>query len=275
MIALQSIISTHTSVGDEEIEGVLGHLTYGGADIRSPDIALQPLVELNDGRVCWSPHMILDSSQGRNLLVLLNRTPQGRDAYSRLSDHREAMLRDSLVSDLGPLGFRSWHGNVPAWGASSDVDLAIISDEEKCCLFLELKSLISPAEPREIKDKSADIKRGINQVRKRPLHRPEVRRYLEQQLSIDDDYTLSWAVASETTIGGAWIQEDDVPVVQARHLMRKLRTEGSLAVTSNWLSCGSHLPTEGVDYDVVITDTEIAGYILQWHAIRCITDDYI
>ena len=126
------------------VASIVHDLTYGAKGIATPDPALQPLINVSGGTIAWAPNVILHSSLERNLLVLLNRMPDGRQAYSQLSGHREGLLRATICSQLSSTSLRFWHGDISEWGYARDVDLAIISDVECRCLLLELKSFFAP-----------------------------------------------------------------------------------------------------------------------------------
>jgi hypothetical protein len=56
------------------------------------------------------------------------------------------------------------HARLPK---THEIDLTIVSDVEKARLILEVKAFLGPAEPREIRDRSQQITRGIQQVKAR------------------------------------------------------------------------------------------------------------
>jgi hypothetical protein len=59
---------------------------------------------------------------------------------------------------------------------------------------------------------------------------------LQGAWGIDDTYDVTGAVASETSIGAPYVQCDDMPVVQTRHILDKLRAESHLAPVCEWLN---------------------------------------
>jgi hypothetical protein len=211
----------------------------------------------------------------RNLSVLLNRLPEERSAYSALSQAKEAALRQRLVDELSILGFRFWHGNVSEWGTASDIDFAIVSDEERKCLILELKSFIAPAEPREILERSAEIQKGAKQVRDRMGMAGNLPHSLRAILDVDERYGFTWAVASETSIGAAFAQTPEVPVINTQHLIARLRGNRGLDACCHWLVDRAYLPIEGVDYETLPAEDTIGDWTLEWYALRGITEDYL
>lgn len=249
------------------INSILTDLTYRERNMRVSDPALQPLFEIVPGQICWSPNLILTASLERNLLVLLNRIPRGRKSYSRISRHKETILRDSIISDLQDFNLRFKYGKVPAWGTKNDIDIAIISDEQKCCLLVELKSFFGPADPRELYEKSKEIAKGINQIFVRQKLSIEKPNELYSFLNINDEYVLYWAVVSETSIGGGWVQNERVPVIRASHIVSKITEHGNLLSTCSWLMRREYLPTDKNRYQQIAIKAKILDYSLNWYGI--------
>ena len=125
---LISRIAGYTALERHKVQNILQDLTFGQRDMFYPDIALQPLIPLGSKLCGWSPTLVINSALERNLLVLMNRLPNGKNAYSRISDNREELLRTQIKNDLAGLGLKFWHGKVPNWGKASDVDLVIIDE---------------------------------------------------------------------------------------------------------------------------------------------------
>ncbi len=267
-------LSRYSGLTQDITRSIVGDLTYGGGGIHNPDPALQPLIELERDTLVWAPNLVINSSLERNLLVLLNRRPDGKDSYSRLSDLKEGLLRETIKRQIEGLDLRVWHGSIPGWGSSRDIDCAIISDNEECCLLLELKSFVAPAEPNEIIDKSKEIARGIRQVRTRQASASSSPEPLLTALGITNTYRVFWAVASETSIGAVWVQAADVPVVNTSHLVARLITAQSLFRVCEWLEHREYLPQEGRDYSTVDIDIPIGAWSLAWFGIKVLTAEH-
>jgi hypothetical protein len=257
----------YSGVNDSSLTAILEDLTYGSRGQANPDPALQPIVALNNFQIAISPNIVLNSSMERNLTVLLNRLPEEKKVYSKLSKDRETSSRNKIKSDLSNFELRFWYGQVTPWGASSDIDLAIISDQEKCCLVLELKSFIAPA------DRSEEIRRGIEQIRKRMQMHSISPAPLEERLGITCDYDLGWAVASDTSIGAAYVQDQEVPVVNTNHLISYLKKDQKLARCLKWLRERRYLPREDVDYQAVEIEATIGKWLLEWYGLRMLKED--
>jgi hypothetical protein len=265
----------YSGVAEKVVTAIIQNLTYGARGQEKPDPALQPIIPLSPSVVAISPNLVMVSSMERNLTALLNRLPEERRIYSAPSRERETRLRSRLTADISSLPLRFWHGRVPEWGAAADVDLAIISDSEQRCLLLELKSFISPAEPREVIDRSKEIQRGIEQIRARKTRALSARAPLDLKLGTNAAYQLSWAVVSQNSVGAAHVQSADVPVLNARHLAAKLVRCGRLSTCCDWLDSREYLPVEGVHYRIVEASETIAGWTLNWYRVLGLKDDYV
>jgi hypothetical protein len=266
-------LARYTGLRVEIIDTLVEDLTYGARGILQPDPALQPLISLSKSRYCISPNLILASATERNLIVLLNRLPDEKKAYSRLSQMKESLSRERMELSLQGLGLRFWSGKVPGWDHLADIDLALISDEEKQCLLLELKSFVGPAEVREVIERTEEIERGIQQIIKIREAVNLDPGPLQKELAIDSSYKLTWAVSSETSVGAAYAQRPEVPVARSPHLVRKLKLVSSLAAVCEWLTERRYLPTEGVHYRVVEVKAEIDGWIVPWFGIEPLVEE--
>ena len=267
-------LSRYLSLEQEVVRNVVEELTFGGHGIDNPDIALQPLVPLEPCHYGWAPSLVLGSSLERNLLVLLNRLPGSKAAYSHLSQGRETLMRESLRRELADTALRFWWGKVPGWGKASDVDLAIIDDRRNCCLLLELKAFIGPADPREVNDKAEAIEKGVEQIGRRRDALCTKNVSLNQVLNIDDSFTVHFAVVSESSTGCGMARVGDVAVVRSPHLIERIKSEPNLGRISSWLSEREFLPVPGRDYEELPYPVTIEDWTLEWYQIKPLTGNY-
>ena len=268
-------VRRYSHLSEAVVSAVLRVLTYGECGQLNPDPALQPIIPASPSTVGLSPSIVLNSSMERNLSVLLNRMPEERQAYTVRSQDRESSMRAGLIDSLGLPGIRFWFGNVPEWGTASQIDLVVISDIDKHCLILELKSFIAPAEPREIRERSEEIAKGVSQIQRRMEANKINPDTLHAVLSTTPGYRLSWAVVSENSIGTPDVQHSGIPVVNAEHFCAKFRCNPSLAACTRWLDAGEYLPKEGVDYKVHLLDDTVGAWTLEWWALELLTEDFI
>ena len=263
----------YTGLDEETIRALLEDHTYGSRGIRQPDPALQPLIPVLPDKLGIAPSLVLSSRLERNFAVLMNRIPEERAIYNSLSSDREARSRGRIVDTLTPMRIRHWHGNVPGWDVASEVDLALMDEESKHCLILELKSFVAPAEVREIWERSEEIADGIEQVRTRRELADTRGDALYNVLGIDEKWKVDWAVASESSVGGIYVQADDVPVVRTPHLLGKIVSNASLDGIGEWLHNRTYLPVEGQHYRVLDEEPNIAGWKVKGYNIEILIDD--
>ena len=262
----------YSGVSEPEVRSIFDDLCYGNRKISYPDPALQPLIKLNSEVYAIMPYLWSSSSAERNLTALLNKIPSEREIYLKLVDEKEELMRDRFTACLSDKGFRF------VWGSAGvpnlpDIDLAIIRDSEKTCLLLELKWFIAPEEAREVIEKSEEIKKGISQLLKLKRAFANNREPLLEKLNIDSNYSLEGVVVSQNWIGNAKAQSSEIPVIQADHLIEKLKVAESLQSTMEWLKDRKYLPKEGEDFRVHITTHTIGDWSLKWYKIQPLIDD--
>ena len=266
---LSSRLRRYTGLDPNRIAAITSDLTYGNRGLRFPDPALQPIIPLTNERIAISPILFIGADAERNFSVLLNRLPAERDAYSRLSADRERLSCEKVVRELKHLPLRFWSGSLPGRSELPDIDLAIIDEEQRSALVLELKSFIGPAEPREILDKSQEIRKGINQaIRLKEAFHSAASSDTLICAQIPRDYSLCFAVASESFVGMASVQHESVPVVRTDHLIHRFRAGRTLPQICEWLQTRAYLPIEGAHYRVEDSIGQIGGWRVHWYGIK-------
>jgi hypothetical protein len=263
----------YTSVPEATARAVVEDLTYGERGVQSPDPILQPLVPMGNSVLGLAPSLVLFSSCERNLIVLLNKLAGEREAYTRLSQDREDLTRDRIEEAVKAEGLRCWSGAIPGRPDLGDVDVVIIDDENRCCLLLETKSFVAPAEIREVMDRSKEVARGVARTKERRDHVCSGAHDLLATLRVDSTYTMEWAVASETSIGATYVQDPEVAVIRVEHLLRRIASKG-LPHVIGWLARREYLPAEGEHYEAVDFVAEVAGWHLPWYGIRPLVGEY-
>ncbi|WP_076861311.1 hypothetical protein [Bradyrhizobium mercantei] len=243
---LANQLADYTRVPRHSIDAILDLVTFGSNGILNPDIATQPLVGLGRGQVALAPFVFLNLNVERNLCTLLNQIKEERDHYSSLVDMKEDALIGEIRQFLADTEFEVIAGKLQ----STDLDCAIIDRTNRCCLCLELKWFIEPAEIREIGDRTKDLKKGVTQAKAlNDLFKRDDQR-LRELLGIDPTYDFLSAVGSVNWIGMADVQAPSVPIVKVWHLMGELKEKGLAAIMS-WLRQRDYLPKPGTDFNVV------------------------
>ena len=260
----------YSEISESNVQSILDDLSYSNKNISDPDPALQPLIVLNSKVYAIMPHLFLARSPERNMAVLLNRLPSERKIYSGLTDNKEGMLRRRFTAHLSDSRFRFISGKVQDL---PDVDLAIISDPNKSCLLLELKSFIEPAEVSEIGHKSEEIEKGISQILQLKHAFANNHQPLLDKLKVDSSYRLEGIVVSENWIGHATVQSPEIPVIQADDFIEKLRTTESLESSIEWLKVRKYLPKEGEHFEIGRQFATIGNWTLDWYGIELLSSD--
>jgi len=258
------------NISRAESRAVIDLLEYAGSGITNPDPALQPLVPMPDGRYLLAEPLVMDTAAERNLSVLLNRAPSERDVYSRLTNRKETEMRNRIFRKLDAR-FRLWHGRLHG----HEVDLAIVDDADHSLLFLELKWFIDPAEVRELRDRSKELSKGVDQCKTLLALASDSPETLNQ-IASGPFRVVAASVVSANWIGFGNIQDPDIPIINEEHLIRKLQAAGALSEVIAWLHRRQYLPVLHRDYVAVERPTNIANWTLNWYRIeRIAADDFI
>jgi hypothetical protein len=260
----------YTGLRREVVREVISDLTLGSNEIppAQADPAQQPLVLLDDDHYAIMPHLWVNNAAERNFVVLLNKLPKEKPVYLSLVHLKEEIMRKRIVTGIINPTWRTWFGPVSTRHSLPDIDLAIISPEERACLLIELKWFIDPAEPRELLEKSEEIKKGISQLLQLKRAFSEGDSALVSSLGIDSAYSVGFAVVSANWIGHASEQHADIPVIREHHFIKKLAISETLLETIEWLSHRQYLPKEGVHYELATTSSSVGRWNTQWYAFK-------
>jgi hypothetical protein len=262
---LAARLKQFTGIPRSVITSILDLITFGSNDIREPDIATQPLVDLRNGFYALSPFVFLNINVERNLCALLNQIPKEREKYLTLVDEKETAVVEEMKEFLAPINLEFKSGAV----RGTDIDLAIIDRTNKVCLCLELKWFIEPAEIREVEDRTKELMRGIVQAKKiSALFEAGDDRLLHSVLKIDADYTFLSAVGSVNWIGFGDVQEPEVPIIKVWHLLSFLKDTGSLMDALAWLKNREYLLRAGSDYTVEPREISCGKWSATWYGIK-------
>jgi hypothetical protein len=260
-------LALYTRVNEKIIKKILSYLTFGNQEIRCPDIALQPLVDLENGFFALSPFVWINSNVERNFCALLNQIPNEKNIYSKLTQMKEGILRDDIVKYVEDLGYEVAYGEL----GNTDLDIAIIDRQEKICICLELKWFIEPAEVREGFDRAKELKTGVSQSKKiQRHHKNNFDRLNKDILKIDSSYEFAVAVGSRNWIGDYGMQDVDVPIIKVWHLLENIKKFGSLRDAKKWLVAREYIPKKGTDYEILPTELTFGKWTSSWYEIRLI-----
>ncbi len=169
------------------------------------------------------------------LLVLVNKLPKERAIYLSLVQEKEEIMRQPIIDGISGSNWRIWYGAIPSQSNLPDIDLAIVDPLNRAALFIELKWFLDPAEPRELLEKSKEIKKGISQLLLLKHALEEQSPSIPSRVGIDSDYSIGFVVVSANWIGYSSDQDTAMPVIHEHHLIKKLQTTDSLPEIIAWL----------------------------------------
>jgi hypothetical protein len=259
-------LCNYTRVPKTSIESVLELITFGSNEIRNPDIATQPLVDLGNEQYALSPFVFLNVNIERNLCTLLNQIPAERRNYSTLVDTKEKTLVVEISEYLAGNGLEFETAELK----TTNLDLAIIDMANRACLCLELKWFIEPAEIREIADRTEELKKGVGQAKELTRLFRAGDKQLKNVLKIDQGNDFFSAVGSVNWIGMAETQDPAVPIVKVWHLVERIKEDG-LPKAMKWLRERDYLPTAGRDFTVVPIPIRVGEWSAEWYGIKATT----
>jgi hypothetical protein len=82
-------------------------------------------------------------------------------------------------------------------------------------------------------------------------------------------------VAADTSVGAAYVQAADVPVVRTSHLLSKLARDQRLERCCDWLESGGYLPVEEVHYKVIDFERKIGRWAIEGYGIKPLVETYV
>lgn len=262
--ALIMRLKRYTKIDKEIISKILKYLTFGEMGIKYPDIAIQPLIDMDNNYYALSPFLWLQSNSERNFCVLLNKIPEEKQKYSELTQLKEALLRQEIQEYIEPLGYKVVRGNLE----DTDLDIAIIDHSSRACLAIELKWFIEPAEAREIFERSLELQKGIRQIQKvnKAFHEGDTK-LLENILSINKDYDFLGIVGPRNWIGHFDVQDEEIPIIKIWHLLELIKENGSLKEIISLLKNRKYLPVHGENYRIEPITVECGNWKCDWYGI--------
>lgn len=261
-------LGRYSNVTFEIAHHFIDDLTYGGRGIRQPDPALQPLIKAIDQQYIIMPSLLIASSMERNFAVLLNRLPREKQAYLKLVQEKEILMRAKIQSSISIPDLRYFQGRIEAMPHLPDIDFAIISDQEKIVMIAELKWLIEPSDPREVIEKSREIEKGISQLLSIAEGIKLSPAPFFSAMGINESYEVIFLLLSENFIGFDKSQHPVVPVLRSSHVIKKINSFGNLCNITEWLVNRRYLPVENRDFTVFDSIWRIGNWGINWYAIK-------
>lgn len=243
-------ILENSSLEHEQIRIFVRFLTYGNG-VSSPDQALQPFVPLGRGLLAVPALAYLSSNVDRNLLTL-----QARVA-SRAFDEQSNLFEVEMTRNLEEIFRNKWthvacSRTFTLAAFREELDLLVCEPETKTLLVMELRWILSPADPREVQSKKAACQGKVPQVQRK---RDAVRANLSQLLSTafgiqaqDDGWQVDAMVVIEG-FGGAPTIDATVPIIPEWVLAEGVQHACTLRELVAWSLSASWLPIDGRDFE--------------------------
>jgi hypothetical protein len=260
-------LARYSGVQGHVVDYIVSDLTYGAAGTTSPDPALQPIVQLSDF-VLLAPNLISTSALERNIVALANRIPSAKQEYLAVVQQKEALLRTEIAPLFAAAGARVCSVKLPVALRLPDIDLAVLDDDAKAGLILEIKWFNEPSEIREVIEKTEEIRKGIKQLGSLKERIEAGDPTVLARLGTGERWRWCFAVASANTVGNALPSDPDIHVVGLKQLLAKWCQVRSLDVLSQWLRRRSYLPVNNRDFEVVRESYEIGQWTLEWPGLR-------
>ena len=195
-------------------------------------------------------------------MTLANKIPADRAIYLKLSNEKQHLMSEQFRSSVK--GFEFLSGSIPGHKELPDIDLAIIDASTKSVILAEMKWFLPPAETREGREKTAELRKGTDQLRNLIAHSALVK----MTLGVGSDYELHPVVVSKNWIGHWEAQDNEIPIVQMEHLIHEINATHDAARVGLWLKERKYLPVEGTDFEIIWRNRDIFGRHLRWYGLR-------
>ncbi len=263
-------IQSISEVDEDIVNRYIDYLTLGSNGVKKVDPAIQPLIPINENKILLAPSLLNNNKMERNFIQLINKIPKEKENYLSLVSTKEIYMRGEIEKSKKSFEVRYFNGAIKFKDEKHDIDLAIISIQEKKCVLIELKWFQNPAEIREIIEKSQEIQEGVKQLQRLNVFIKNYPEVFYNRLSINTDYDIYYFVVSANSIGSKWIVDDVFPIINLDNFIEILGKEGKLNDVIVFFQSKNHLPTEGKQYRVNKFTEKINGWKLKWFGLELI-----
>lgn len=265
---IMRLLARYSGIDHEPVSRLVDYLTFGGCGIKDPDPALQPLIPLSTDLYAIMPSLFLGNNIERNFITLLNRIDSEESKYSGFVNQKEGLLREKIKDEIKNRDWRYFNGRIPGRPTLPDIDLAIVCDRDRAVFLIELKWFIGPSEVREVIDRSEEIETGIAQLLRLNEALSCTPEQFHNVFGIDSSYKICFAVVSANFIGFDRVQDEAIPVIEAKHFITKANNLGNLRELIAWVENREYLPIEGKHYQVRVMPFSIGKWTLDWYTIE-------
>jgi hypothetical protein len=188
---------------------------------KHPDVTYQPFFPIDSELIALSNWLVLSSNAERNIWDLISiKRPS---LHSSLRNEKEQHWLQELKPKLESYGLKVYGPiNFTYNKRNSDLDILILDNKTMFGLGCQLKWLTGPDRIRDVKYTDDELVKGIAQAKlslgwlnSRPM---EIRNIIGLSSSDMAVYEFKGMVLSKNTMGSAWVNEPDIPVVSERLL---------------------------------------------------------
>lgn len=246
---LAGVLPTH-------VADILGRMRFGDST-SNPDPALQPIIPVGRSEVilpCWT---VATSSVERNLLTLQARVNRREfDGQSWLFEREMVRRLDIVMRRLG-LRFRC---GLPT--QAGEVDLLFASQDGACVFVVELKWFLPPGDLRETLERTAAVKAGADQAR-RKLAALGSSELMVSLLQLDRPPT-SWTAVVVTEGFSTSTDDASIACVPSAVFARLLDRGDAGADLIRLLRAQPWLPVDGTHFQRVSMEHALGGVSFEW-----------
>ena len=159
---LKEIISQYSGLSNETIEKITEFLTYG-KDVKSPDPALQPLIDVGNEYIIPN-YLVITSNFDRNALTLHSRIDE--KGFNKTSHLFEVEMTKNILSELNGKFTLLTNLMLPK-KEGGEIDLILLDESSKTILICELRWMLQPSDPNEIFNRQKVCLEKVEQAQKK------------------------------------------------------------------------------------------------------------
>jgi hypothetical protein len=252
------VLARLSGVSEEKCEVMIGDLTFDPQ--RTLDLKVHPMVPLEDGTLALAPPFPLSSRHDENILRVCSQRRQ--TVYDAISGEKEGELLDTLRR-IGRFGL---DGPARLPQPHPDIDLLGVDDASSSVVIAELKWVRKTIRPLEIERATAEVVKGIGQLRDiqrflgdAPEHLRAIGRLPRSLAAYEHVYYL--LVARDHWV---WVEpQNGISIVSFDAFVEALNAPGTLHENLQALLGYDWLPVEGRDFYVNYDATCVNGVCVE------------
>lgn len=243
----------------EKVSTFLSALTCGSG-VDSPDPALQPLVPLGSATLAVPGFLMFSSNHARNFLSLHIRLDQKH--FDENSHVFEQQMTKEICAAIGHrFSIVKENFYAPDGGEGAQIDVVLGEHKSRTLIFLELRWMLNPGDPREVINRISECRRKVRQ------HAPKItkaRALLPKLLTkLGLNASESWQVFGLVVIEGfggtPTIPESGVPIVPREVFLSVLKHMKDVRHLYPFFMDRRWLPENGKDFVLRAEKQEVFG----------------